>query len=119
MASAIYNDVVSGLSGIGANPNISLDQLEDEIVDERLAVIKQYAIKNLIPKKDLMYAINCIPVDCESLDKCCIRDKNSKSQPVAHFELPQFYNDFGNEAIDYIGTTDKQIQYKVYTDPTA
>ena len=41
IASAIYNDLVSGLSGINANPNISLEQLEDECIEVRQAVIKE------------------------------------------------------------------------------
>lgn len=41
IASAIYNDVVSGLSGYNANPNISMEQLEDEVIETRQAVIKE------------------------------------------------------------------------------
>jgi hypothetical protein len=41
IASAIYNDVVSGLAGMNANPTISLEQLEDEVVEERQTVIKE------------------------------------------------------------------------------
>ena len=41
IASAIYNDVMAGLSGINANPTISLEQLEDEVVEERQTVIKE------------------------------------------------------------------------------
>ena len=48
LASACYNDIVSGLAGYEANMNMSLDQLEDEVVEERLAVIKEYSLKNLI-----------------------------------------------------------------------
>ena len=48
LASAIYNDVVSGLVGITSNPTMSLEQLEDDVVDERLQIIKEYSLKNLI-----------------------------------------------------------------------
>lgn len=41
IASAIYNDIMAGLSGMNANPTISLEQLEDEIVEERNTVIKE------------------------------------------------------------------------------
>lgn len=112
IASAIFNDVQAGLSGYEATVNMSLEQLEDEVVEERLFVIKQYSMKNLIPKKDLMYALNCIPVDCKSIDKCCF---DNYSKPMAHFEIPQTVNDFGEEAIEFIGSTDKEIQFKVYT----
>lgn len=41
ITSAIYNDIVSGLAGMNANPTISLEQLEDEVVEERQTVIKE------------------------------------------------------------------------------
>ncbi|MBQ5475214.1 MAG: hypothetical protein IIT65_11080 [Lachnospiraceae bacterium] len=39
IASAIYNNIEAGLVGIHANPTISLEQLEDEVVATREAVI--------------------------------------------------------------------------------
>ena len=42
IASAIYNDVMSGLVNITSDPNISLEQLEDEVVEERQSVIKEW-----------------------------------------------------------------------------
>jgi hypothetical protein len=71
IASAIYNDVMAGLAGYSATPTMSLEQLEDEVVEERLLIIKEYSLKNLVPVKDLTMQINCIPVDCKSMDKCC------------------------------------------------
>ena len=115
LASAIYNDIVAGMAGSEATLNLSLEQLEDEVVEERLSVIKQYSVKNLIPKKDLYYSLNCIELDCESLDKCCY--KSDDDDLVAHFEIPQVVNDFGEEAIAYVGSTNKQIKFKVYTSP--
>ena len=70
MASAIYNDIVSGLRGYSANPTLSMEQLEDEIAEERLAVIKQYILKGVIPKKDLLKTISCITVDCKDIEGC-------------------------------------------------
>lgn len=112
LASAIYNNVVGGLAGITNNPTISLDQLEDDVVLERLQIIKEYSLKNLIPKKDLLMSINCIPVDCKSLDKCPC--SNSHSTPIAHFEIPQVVNDIAGGGIQYIGTVDKSTQFKIY-----
>ena len=40
ISSAIYNDVVAGLSGMNANPAISLEQLEDEVIEMRHTVVK-------------------------------------------------------------------------------
>lgn len=113
LASAVYNDIIAGLAGYASTPTISIEQLEQEVVEERLKIIKQYALKNLIPKKDLMISINCIELDCKSMDKCCYN--NDYSVPISHFEIPQLLNDFGDGAIDFIGSTDKQIKFKVYT----
>lgn len=113
IADAIRNDVQGGLAGYNATVNMSLEQLEDEVVEERLLVIKQYAKQNLIPKKELMYSLNCIPVDCKSLDKCC--EASEYDEPVAHFEVPQILTDYGEEGIEFIGSTDKKIKFKVYT----
>ena len=62
LASAIYNDIYSGLIGITSNPTLSMDQLEDEVVEEWLQVIKEYSLKNILPLKDLLISINCIDV---------------------------------------------------------
>ena len=111
LASAIYNDVVSGLVGITSTPTMSMEALEDDVVEERLQIIKEYSLKNLVPKKDLLYAINCIDLDCKSLDRCCT---TNYSKPELHFEIPQLVNDFGEESIEFIGSTDRQIQFKHY-----
>lgn len=117
LASAIYNDVVAGLVGITSNPTISLEQLKDDVVDERLQIIKEYSLKNIIPRKDLLMAINCVDVDCEVIGKCpdC-HDLNLSLTPEQHFEIPQLINDFAESAIEYIGATDRSQHYKVYTD---
>jgi hypothetical protein len=115
LAYAIFNDIVAGLVGITSTPTISIEQLEDDVVDERLQIIKEYSLKNLIPKKDLLMAINCVEVDCESLDKCtcltnldnCTNLSGPLTTPQAHFEIPQVINDFGEEAIEYVGAIDK------------
>ena len=114
ISSAVYNDIVSGLAGYPAVQTISLEQLEDEVVETRLYIIKKYSTQNAIPKKDLLYSINCIELDCKSLDKCCAADPYSTA--VAHFEIPQIVNDLGEDAIAYIGATDKQLSFHVYTD---
>ena len=48
LASAIYNDIVGGLSGITSTPAISIEQLQDDIVDERLQIIKEYSSRLLL-----------------------------------------------------------------------
>lgn len=114
LASAIYNDIVSGLAGIVSNPTISREQLEDDVVDERLQIIKEYSLKNLIPRNDLLMGIHCIDVDCKSLDKCPCNGPTYTS-PIAHFEIPQLVNDLNADSVEYIGSVDRQIMFKVYT----
>jgi len=114
LASAIYNDIVAGLVGITSNPTMSLAQLEDDVVDERLQIIKEYSLRNLVPRNDLLMSIHCIDVDCKSLDKCPCNSP-SYSPPIAHFELPQIVNDLAAESVEYIGSIDRNIAFKVYT----
>lgn len=114
LASAIYNDIKAGLVGITSNPTLSLEQLKDDVVEERLQIIKEYSLKNLIPTKDLLMSINCIDVDCKSLDKCpCGEDL---TEPELHFEIPQLINVYSTDAIEFIGSINKETKYKVYMD---
>ena len=41
LASAIFNDIIGGLRGYSSNLSMSLEQLEDDIIDERLQIIKE------------------------------------------------------------------------------
>ena len=111
LASAIINDVLSGLRGYHHNLSINKEQLEDEIVLARLEILKQYALKGILPIKDLLRSINCLQIDCKSLDRCC----EFPGKPAAHFEIPQLIVDYGKEAINYIGSTDRQHQFNVVT----
>lgn len=111
LASAIANDIWSGLRGYSANPSIILDQLEDDIVDERLQILKEYALKGILPKKDLMLSINCINLDCQSIEKCCNEESD---EVIPHFEIPQIITDFGIDAIEYIGATDRHLPFIWY-----
>ena len=118
LADAIHNDIVSGLRGYHTNPSISIEQLEEECVQYRLAIIKEYMLKGVLPVKDLLSSINCIAVDCKDLDKCPCNVSNCGSNPIAHFEIPQLLFDFGlKQAIYYIGSTDKQNPFLFYTKP--
>ncbi len=111
LASAIKNDLVSGLRGLHNTMSLSEEQLEDEIIEERLQIIKEYALKGIVPIKDLLLAINCVEIDCKDLNRCQCK---SFGEPVAHFEIPQIVNDFGMDGINYIGSTDRQLPFTVY-----
>lgn len=118
MADAIANDVRSGLRGEHQNMSMSIEQLEDEIVQYRLAIIKEHILKGMLPLQDLLMSINCIPVDCESIDKCKCNAQTCGSDPIAHFEIPQLLFDYGlKKAVYYVGSIDKQHPFIVYTKP--
>ena len=117
LVSAIKNDVVSGLSGFHTNLNFSDELIAQDVVDERLQIIKEYSLKGIMPLKDLYISINCIKVDCKNIEKC--HCGMSDEEPVAHFEIPQLLNDYGNLSIDYLGSTDRQLPFVFYTSSTA
>ena len=119
LTSAVYNDIVSGLRGYSTSISLSLEQLADDIADERLAIIKEYFLKGVIPKQELLISITCITVDCKSMDKCYCNYDTSQDDLTAHFEIPQLVTDFGAESIEFIGSSDKTIPFQVYTTLTA
>ena len=120
LASAIRNDIVAGLRGYHTNLSISMEQLQDDIIEERLQVLKEYSIKGILPVKDLYISINCIPVDCKSIDRCrCNKQNGCESDPIAHFEIPQLLNDYGSASIDYIGSVDREVPFMYFTSSTS
>lgn len=97
---------------------MSDEQLADDIVDERLQIIKEYSLKGILPTRDLYLSINCIPVDCKDIERC--RCGNGEClTPTAHFEIPQLLNDYGLQSVDYIGSSDRQLPFIYYTSSTA
>lgn len=112
LASAIRNDVLSGLRGYHNNLSLNLEQLEDEIIATRLALLKKYFLQGVFPINDLARAINCIEIDCKSLDRCC---EESDNKPVAHFEIPQVVSDYGKQAFTYIGSIDRKHPFNIVT----
>lgn len=114
LASQIRNDVLAGLKGYHQNLSMNMEQLEDEIVNCRLAIIEQQFLSGRLPFKDLMYAINCIDVDCESLERCRCGG-NTDPTMAQHFEIPQIIYNFGKQAIDYIGSTDRKLKFQIIT----
>ena len=114
LASAVYNDIVGGLRGYTSNPTISIEQLEDDLAEMRLTVIKEFALKGLLPKNDLLMSINCIPVDCKNIERCTCNNSVDIGTPTLHFEIPQIMTEYDG-GIEYIGSVDKQIPFKWYT----
>lgn len=118
LASAIRNDVVSGLQGYHTNLSMSIEQLCQDIVDERLQILKEYSLRGVLPVKDLYVSINCIPVDCKDIERCRCSNQDFNT-PTAHFEIPQILGDYGALSIDYIGSTDRQLPFIFYTSSMA
>lgn len=118
LASAIKNDVVSGLRGYHQNLSINMEQLQDEIVACRLEIIHQQFLKGQFPVKDLLLSINCIEVDCKSLERCACGRISEDDTLVAHFEIPQLITYYGKQAIDYIGSTDRRNKFTIITSLT-
>lgn len=121
LASAVYNDIYAGLRGLHHNMSLSMEQLEDDIVDERMQLIKEYTLKGIIPYQDLVMSINCIQIDCKDLERCsvCGQSTGKAGKPVAHFEIPQLMFDYGINPIIYIGSSDRQHPFLYYTSPRA
>lgn len=114
LASQIKNDILSGLKGYHQNLGLNIEQLKDEVVNTRLLIIKEQYLKGILPIKDLLIAINCIDVDCESLERCKCKESIDDTL-VAHFQIPQLIHDFGKQAIEYIGSTDRKNQFQIVT----
>lgn len=113
ISSAIFNNVMSGLSGITSNSKISMQQLEDEVVAERNQILREYILQGVMNLNDQMLAINCIPVNCEYMSKCCDLPAGEKA---LHFEIPPIINLVGNDTIKFIGSIDRKDKYHIYTD---
>lgn len=115
LTSSIYANVVSGLPGMTVNGRFTLEQIEDDVIAARQKIIKDYILKNLLPKHDLMLSIRCLPIDCESIERCECRTQK-ELEKIKHFEIPQIISDFGAEGVAFLGSPDGNIEYKVYTD---
>lgn len=114
ISSAILNDLFSGnFIDTQDQSVLSIDQLEDEVLEERASIIKELFLKGVLNKNDVLYALNCVPVDCKDQNKCSCKElgviKNAK-----HFEIPQLLSGLGSEALAYVGSTDRTHSYKIF-----
>lgn len=117
ITSAIINDLYGGTAGLTANPSISYEQIEDEVVEKRIAVIKELYQKGLISKGDLAMSINCIPVECKDIAGCdgnCNSNYFASNKLEKWFEIPLLVDDLGADSIVYIGSLDKDTPYDVF-----
>lgn len=114
IASAVLNDIQAGTAGLGENDPISIEQLEDEVLEKRETVIREWIKRGLIEANDLAASINCIKVDCADPIKCCTI---GSSRTEMHFEIPPLLNALGEDAIIWIGSADRKQTYDVYLTP--
>lgn len=112
IASQIKNDILSGLKGYHHNLGLNIRQLEDEVVQTRLLIIRQQIASGAFPMKDLLVAINCVDVDCEALERCKCHSDGCGTL-TAHFQIPQLMSEFGSDAIEYIGSIDRQQRFTI------
>lgn len=115
IASAVYNNTVTGLAGITSNPKISVEQLQDEVVAERNQIMREFLLKGILNLDELFLAINCIEVDCDYMSKCCNLQVGEKA---LHFEIPPIIYINGIDTIRFVGSIDRHTRYNVYTDET-
>ena len=59
----------------------------------------------------MLLSINCIEVDCKDTARCCAIELGKKG---LHFEIPQLLNELGLKAIEFVGSVDREVQYRVY-----
>ena len=115
IASAIINDLFSGnLVSLSNRSMISQDQIEDEVLETRSAVIKDWYLKNMLNLNDMMVAINCIEVDCKDQNKCSCMSSLANAKMAKHFEIPQLMPGLGADALMFVGSTDRSNAFKVY-----
>lgn len=115
IASAIINDLFSGnLVSLSNRAMISQDQIEDEVIETRNAIIKDWYLKNALNLSDMMVAINCIEVDCKDQNKCSCISSLANAKMAKHFEIPQLMPGLGSDALMFVGSTDRSNAFKIY-----
>ena len=115
IASAIINDLFSGnLVSLSNRALISQEQIEDECIEARSAIIKDWYLKNILNLGDMMVAINCIEVDCKDQNKCSCISSLANAKMAKHFEIPQLMPGLGSDALAFVGSTDRSNSFKVY-----
>ena len=115
IASAIINDLFSGnLVSLSNRAMISQEQIEDECIEARCAIIKDWYLKNMLNLGDMMVAINCVEVDCKDQNKCSCMSSLANAKMAKHFEIPQLMPGLGVDALSFVGSTDRSHAFKVY-----
>lgn len=115
IASAIINDLFSGnLVSLSNRAMVSQEQIEDECLEARCAIIKDWYLKNMLNLGDMMVAINCVEVDCKDQNKCSCMSSLANAKMAKHFEIPQLMPGLGADALAFVGSTDRSNAFRVY-----
>ena len=115
IASAIINDLFSGnLVSLSNRAMISQEQIEDECIEARCAIIKDWYLKSMLNLSDMMVAINCVEVDCKDQNKCSCMSSLANAKMAKHFEIPQLMPGLGVDALAFVGSTDRSHAFKIY-----
>lgn len=113
IASAVWNDLFGGSVIPPSNRSlISLEQLEDEVIEIRKSVISEFYRRSLLSINDVSYAVNCIEISCEDMNRCPCKSLPGKI--AQHFEIPKLLDALGNDAIIFIGSVDRVVSYRIY-----
>ena len=113
IASAILNDLWGGnLIPLSNRSLISLEQIEDEVIEERSSIIREWYLRNNLQKHDLAVAIDCIEVDCKDPNRCPCKSLNGEL--IQHFEIPQLMDGMGRDSLIFVGSTDRENSFRIY-----
>ena len=111
LATAVRNNVVSGLKGIDFT-GFSTEQLEDEILINTPALMLEYAANGLLNLDRVSQRIDGIEISCKDLSANC----NVPVDDCApHFEIPAL-NIAAMTPLSYLGTANGDFTFKVYLD---
>lgn len=90
---------------------LSLEQLEDEVVEERGQILREWFMKSTLDLTDYALSINCIEVECDDMNRCPC--KGLPGKVVQHFEIPPLVESIGRAALLFVGSTDRQTSYYI------
>jgi hypothetical protein len=111
MASAVRNHVVDGLNGVSTT-SFSLEQLQDEIILTTSAIVLKLSAQGLLDINKLTQRIDGIRIECRDLSANCSVES---AIGAPHFVIPNI-NRGAQEPIQFIGTLDGELSFKVYYD---
>jgi hypothetical protein len=114
IASAINNHILAGLKGATLQEPYSHEQLQDEILVERDAIIKQLSLSGTLQENELIQSINCLELDCQDLSLCC---NVSSFNNTLHFKLPK-PSQYVLNPIKFVGTVDREYVFNIVKGPT-